>query len=57
MVPVTGQLVVYPIFDLEQLQMGLADYIHNYEEVVIETLVQFGIKCLRIERAAHFVDY
>ncbi len=47
-----GQLVVYPILDLEQLQMGLADYIHNLEEVVIETLLQFGIKCLRIERAA-----
>lgn len=42
-----GQLVGYPILDLENFGMGLRQYIYNIEEVVILTLAQYGIKGLR----------
>jgi len=38
-----GQLVCYPILDLEIFGMGLRQYIHNLEEVVIRALLQYGI--------------
>ncbi|MBK7148766.1 MAG: lipoyl(octanoyl) transferase LipB [Bacteroidetes bacterium] len=47
-----GQLVVYPILDLETLGIGLAQYIFKLEQVVIETLLQYKINCVRIENAA-----
>lgn len=42
-----GQLVGYPILDLENFRIGLRQYIYNIEEVVIRTLVQFGITSSR----------
>jgi lipoyl(octanoyl) transferase len=42
-----GQLVGYPILDLENFGMGLRQYIYNIEEVVILTLAQYGIIGLR----------
>lgn len=47
-----GQLVVYPILDLETLGIGLAQYIFKLEKVVIETMLQYKIYCVRIENAA-----
>ena len=44
-----GQLVVYPIFDLEQFGMSLREYIYNLEQAVIETLISYGIKSGRIK--------
>lgn len=44
-----GQLVVYPIFDLEQFGMSLREYIYNLEQAVIETLIYYGIKSGRIK--------
>ena len=38
-----GQIVVYPIFDLEVLQIGLKEYIFRLEEVIIMTIREFGI--------------
>lgn len=38
-----GQLVGYPILDLEALGMGLREYIHALEEAVILTLARLGI--------------
>lgn len=38
-----GQIVGYPIFDLEKLQIGLKEYIHRIEEAVIQTISFFGI--------------
>ena len=38
-----GQLVVYPIFDLEQIGISLKKYIDFLEESVIRTLSEFGI--------------
>lgn len=38
-----GQLVVYPILDLENFGIGLRQYIYNIEETVIRTLLIYGI--------------
>lgn len=42
-----GQLVGYPILDLENFGMGLRQYIYCIEEVVILALSQFGITSSR----------
>ncbi len=44
-----GQLVVYPILDLEKFEMSLRDYIYNLEQAVIDTLTYYGIKSGRIK--------
>lgn len=46
-----GQIVGYPIFDLENFNLGLKQYVHTLEEVVIKTLTEFGIGCTRLEGA------
>ncbi len=46
-----GQLVGYPILDLERFGLGLKDYIHALEQVVIETAGDFGIRGERIDGA------
>ncbi len=38
-----GQLVAYPILDLEQYVTDLNKYMRNLEEVVIKTIAAFGI--------------
>lgn len=38
-----GQLVGYPILDLDGLGVGLKEYIHLLEQAVIETVADFGI--------------
>lgn len=45
-----GQIVGYPIFDLETLNTGLKDYIFKLEEAIIRTLREFGISGSRLER-------
>ncbi len=47
-----GQLVVYPILDLDNMHMGLAQYIRNIEEVIINSLLPYHLKGERIENAA-----
>jgi lipoyl(octanoyl) transferase len=39
-----GQLVGYPIFDLENFHIGLKEYIFRMEEAVIRLLSEYGIK-------------
>jgi lipoyl(octanoyl) transferase len=39
-----GQLVGYPILDLESLQIGLKEYIHKMEEAIIRLLAEYNIK-------------
>ncbi len=39
-----GQLVAYPILDLEQFKPDIHWYMRSLEEVVIETLAPFGIR-------------
>lgn len=46
-----GQLVGYPIIDLESYQLGVKDYVHLLEEVIISTLKEFGILSSRFEGA------
>lgn len=46
-----GQLVVYPIIDLESFSLGVKEYIHKLEEVVINALAEYGIKGERMEGA------
>lgn len=47
-----GQLVVYPILDLEPLGIGLRDYIAALEEAVIRTVARYGIAAGRIAGAS-----
>jgi lipoyl(octanoyl) transferase len=46
-----GQLVVYPIFDLNALGIGPKQYIYQLEESVIRCLADFGIIAERLEKA------
>lgn len=44
-----GQLVVYPIFDLEQLHLGVKQFVFNIEQCIIKVLQKYGIESERIE--------
>ena len=44
-----GQIVGYPIFDLEVIKIGLKDYIFKLEEAIIRTVAEFGIEASRLE--------
>lgn len=46
-----GQLIVYPILDLEKHRLGVKDYVNILEESVIRLLYKYGIKGERIEGA------
>lgn len=46
-----GQLVGYPILDLERLGMSLREYIHALEEAIIRTVADYGIVAGRLEGA------
>ena len=46
-----GQLVGYPIFDLENFSLGLKDYIFRMEECIIKLLETYNIKSERLEGA------
>jgi lipoyl(octanoyl) transferase len=44
-----GQIVGYPIFDLERINIGLKEYIYRLEEAIIRTVGEFGLSALRLE--------
>jgi lipoyl(octanoyl) transferase len=46
-----GQIVVYPIFDLDALDIGVADFVHALEDVVILTLAHYGLTATRLDGA------
>ena len=46
-----GQIVGYPIFDLERFSLGLKNYIYQLEEVIIRTLADYGISGERLTGA------
>ncbi len=46
-----GQLVVYPVLDLEQFFTDLKQYMRFLEEAVILTLAEFGIKGERLPKS------
>jgi lipoyl(octanoyl) transferase len=39
-----GQLVAYPIFDLEQLKLGVKSFVEGIENSIIQTLKQWNIE-------------
>ena len=47
-----GQLVCYPILDLERIGIGLREYIEALEEAVIRTVAEYGIAAGRIAEAS-----
>lgn len=51
-----GQLVCYPILDLECLGIGLRDYIGALEEAVIRTVAVYGITAGRMAGASGGLD-
>lgn len=46
-----GQITGYPVFDLEYWHLGLKQYIHTLEEVIIRFLALYDIKGERLEGA------
>ena len=46
-----GQVVCYPILDLEKLGIGLRRYIEILEESIIEAVAEYGIEGRRLEGA------
>ncbi|WP_026474403.1 lipoyl(octanoyl) transferase LipB [Alkaliflexus imshenetskii] len=46
-----GQVVGYPIFDLEAMNLGIKEYIHLLEEGIIMTLRHYGINGARLDGA------
>jgi lipoyl(octanoyl) transferase len=46
-----GQLVGYPIFDLENFGIGLRKYIFLMEEAIIKTIAEYGLTGSRDEKA------
>ena len=46
-----GQLVAYPILDLDNFKLSIKSYIDKLEEVIIRVLKRYGIKATRSEGA------
>jgi lipoyl(octanoyl) transferase len=44
-----GQIVGYPIFDLDALNVGLKEYIYRIEEAIIKTVAEYGLKASRLD--------
>ncbi len=47
-----GQLVVYPLIDLERHHLGVKAYVHLLEEAVIRTIAEYGVKGERVDGAS-----
>lgn len=46
-----GQIVGYPIFDLEQFGMHIKQYVYSLEQSIIDTLAEYGINGSRLDGA------
>ncbi|MDR2843346.1 MAG: lipoyl(octanoyl) transferase LipB [Candidatus Symbiothrix sp.] len=46
-----GQIVGYPILDLDDFKIGLKEYIHRIEEMIIRTIAEYGIEGDRLDGA------
>ena len=46
-----GQLVCYPILNLEEFSLGLKEYVHLLEEAVIRVCASYGVTAGRLEKA------
>lgn len=47
-----GQWTIYPIFDLEELKIGIRTYVESLEEVAIRVLAKYGLKGDRLDGAS-----
>lgn len=47
-----GQLVAYPIIDLERHRLGVKDYVYLLEESAIRTMAKYGVKGERVKGAS-----
>ncbi len=47
-----GQLVLYPILDLDHLKIGLREYVYLLEEVIIRSLAEMDMLAQRIKGAS-----
>jgi lipoyl(octanoyl) transferase len=45
-----GQLVGYPIFDIKKMNMSIGRYVHIIEDILIDTLKDFGIESANREK-------
>jgi lipoyl(octanoyl) transferase len=43
-----GQIVGYPVFDLERMRIGLKEYIFRLEETIIQTMGELGLSGSRL---------
>ena len=46
-----GQIVGYPVIDLEKYKLGVRQYIEKMEEAIIATIAEYGLEGGRKERA------
>ena len=46
-----GQIVGYPILDLQRHNLSLKDYVHCLEEAIIRTLADYKIEASRMDKA------
>lgn len=46
-----GQLVIYPVIDLEKIEISIKSYVFYLEEIIINVLKRFNIETKRIEGA------
>jgi len=46
-----GQVVGYPILDLEQLNISLEEYVFRIEEAIIRTLAEYQVEAARMSKA------
>jgi len=44
-----GQIVCYPIFNLEELHIGLKEYIYRLEKSIVGVVEKYGLKASRLE--------
>ena len=42
-----GQLVLYPVVNIEKRKIGVSDFVYALEEVMIKTAADFGVKAVR----------
>lgn len=52
-----GQLVCYPILNLEEFSLGLKEYVHLLEEAVIRVCASYGITAGRVESYRRMVGW
>jgi lipoyl(octanoyl) transferase len=46
-----GQLVGYPVFDLDSLKISIKDFVYGIEEILIKTVARYNIKATRVKGA------